>query len=103
MLRRTARIGDGWFPLFAPDEAGAAEVEKFRGYIREAGRDPSEVGIETWLDVLDKTPEQWRAHASGWKKLGATHYSVNTMGSGLATPQAHIESIERIKAALADI
>ena len=92
VLRRTARIGDGWFPLFAPDDEGAAEVEKFRGYIREAGRDPAEVGIETWLDVLDKTPDQWRAHAAGWKKLGATHYSVNTMNSGLASPQAHIES-----------
>ena len=103
VLRRTARIGDGWFPLFAPDDEGAAEVEKFRGYIREAGRDPAEVGIETWLDVLDKTPEQWRSHAAGWKKLGATHYSVNTMNSGLATPQAHIESIARIKDALADI
>ena len=40
-------------PSLAPDDDGAAEVEKFRGYIREAGRDPAEVGIETWLDVQE--------------------------------------------------
>ena len=51
VLRRTARYGDGWFPLLAPDDEGAAEVEKLHGYIREAGRDPSEVGIETWLNM----------------------------------------------------
>ena len=60
-------------------------------------------GSRPGSDVLDKTPEQWRAHAAGWKKLGATHYSVNTMGMGLSSPRAHIESIERIKTALADI
>ena len=103
VLRRTARIGDGWFPLLAPDDEGAAEVEKFRGYIREAGRDPADVGIETWLNMEDKSPEQWRAEAEGWKKLGATHYSVNTMNSGLTSPQAHIEAIGRIKEALAGI
>ena len=103
MLRRIARYGDGWFPLLAPDDEGAAEVEKLHGYIREAGRDPSEVGIETWLNMEDKSPEQWRAEAQGWKTLGATHYSINTMNSGLDSPQAHIEAIGRIMEALADI
>ena len=101
-LRRIARLGDGWFPLFAPDDAGAAEVEKFRGYVREAGREPASVGIETWLNVGDKTPEQWRAEAAGWKALGATHFSVNTMGAGLDSPRAHIACIERVKNALTD-
>ena len=103
VLRRTARIGDGWFPLLAPDDEGAAEVEKLHGYIREAGRDPAAVGIETWLNMGDETPEQWRAHAEGWKSLGATHYSVNTMNSGLASPQDHIDAIGRIREALAGI
>ncbi len=99
-LRRFARLGDGWFPLFAPDEAGAAELEKFRGYVRDAGRDPGDVGIESWLDIAGKTPDQWRAQAEAWKALGATHYSVNTMGAGIASPRAHIETIERIRDAL---
>jgi probable F420-dependent oxidoreductase len=103
VLQRIGRIGDGWFPLLPPNDKGAAELEKLRGYIREAGRDPSDVGIETWLDILDKTPEQWAEHAAGWKKLGATHYSVNTMGAGLKSPAAHIDAIERIKNALSDV
>ena len=53
--------------------------------------------------MLDKTPEQWRAEAEGWKALGATHFSINTMNSGLTSPGAHIEAIGRIKEALADV
>ena len=29
VLRRIARIGDGWFPQMQPNEAGAAELEPF--------------------------------------------------------------------------
>ena len=104
VLRRTARLGDGWFPLLAPDaEQVRPRSRSCAAIFREAGRDPARMGIETWLNMEDKTPEQWRAEAQGWKKLGATHFSVNTMNSGLASPPAHIEAIGRIKAALADI
>lgn len=51
-LRRTARLGDAWYPIgtnpkFRLDtlkrfEAG---VERLRGLVREAGRDPNEVGL----------------------------------------------------------
>jgi hypothetical protein len=34
---------------------------------------------------------------SGWQALGATHLSVNTMGMGLASPQAHIDTLRRVK------
>jgi len=33
----------------------------------------------------------------GWKKLGASHVSYNTMGGGLASAQAHIDAIAEFK------
>ena len=41
VLRRAAKIGDGWMPVIPPDDHARAEVEKLRGYAREAGRDPA--------------------------------------------------------------
>jgi hypothetical protein len=42
------------------------------------------------------TPEdQWTSALEGWRVLGATHVSFNSMGVKLASPQAHIDAIRR--------
>ncbi len=103
-MRRLARIGDGWFPQrFGPDELGRENFEKLRSYIREAGRDPSKIGIEPRISVSQGDPDAWAEEASAWKKLGATHLSVNTMGAGFSSPQDHIDAIERFKQAVESI
>ena len=48
-------------------------------------------------------PDAWAKEASAWKKLGATHLSVNTMGAGFSSPQNHIDAIERFKQAVESI
>ncbi len=104
VMRRLAKIGDGWFPQrFGPDEVGRQEFEKLRGYIEEAGRDPSEVGIEPRISVSAGNPEDWANEAAAWKELGATHLSVNTMGAGFSSPQEHIDSIETFKQAVESV
>jgi probable F420-dependent oxidoreductase len=92
VLRRTARIGDGWFPMMPPNEAARITIERLRDYAREAGRDPDLIGIEARLGLKDGTPESWRAATEAWRNLGATHLSINTMGMGLS-PREHIEMI----------
>ena len=104
VIRRLAKIGDGWFPQrFGPDEIGREKLEKLRSYIREAGRDPSEVGIEPRLSVSQGDPDAWAEEASAWKELGATHLSVNTMGAGFSSPQDHIDAIEKFRQAVESI
>lgn len=104
VMRRLARIGDGWFPQrFGPDELGRENFEKLRSYIREAGRDPSEIGIEPRISVSQGDPDAWAEEAAAWKKLGATHLSVNTMGAGFSSAQEHVDAIERFKQALESI
>lgn len=100
-LRRLARLGDGWFPLLGPDEKCRALIEAIRGYAKEAGRDPSAIGIEGRISYGEGTPEAWLKELEAWRKLGATHVSFNTMKAGLPSPRDHIEAIRRFQAATA--
>jgi probable F420-dependent oxidoreductase len=103
VLRRVGRIGDGWFPLAEPGDKARSMIERIRSYAKEAGRDPSTIGIEGRVSAANGSPEKWREAVAQWKDLGATHLSVNTMKAGLSTPSAHIDAIRRFKAATADL
>ena len=98
-LRRLARLGDGWFPQQRPDETCRAAIEKVHSYAREAGRDPMRIGIEGRVPISQGSAETWVKEIAQWKKLGATHLTVNTMKAGLMTPAAHIDAIRRFKEA----
>ncbi len=99
VMRRVARIGDGWLPIFQLDDTGKAELDKFRGYIEEAGRDPADVGIESFNVVAGTTPDQWAVDAKAWKENGATHISANTMNAGFSSLAEHIDALQRFKEA----
>ncbi len=101
LLRRTARLGDGWLPQGRPDAQMRETVERLRSYIREAGRDPSAVGIEARMNASDGDLDEWIRQTEGWRNLGATHISINTMGAGFKSPDEHIEAMRRYKEAVA--
>lgn len=103
VVRRIARLGDGWLPLMRPDDKAREAIETLHGYAREAGRDPAEIGIESWLPTRNRTPEQWAEDAAKWKALGATHLSINPMYAGLESPDGHIDAIRRFKDAVSAI
>jgi probable F420-dependent oxidoreductase len=91
-LRRVARIGDGWMPAGDPDQA-AGRLAQLRDYVRQAGRQPGDVGIEPHL-TLASVPAAGRASYAGrWQGLGATHLAVNTMGAGHATVSGHLTAL----------
>ena len=100
VLRRAARMGDGWFPQFQPGDRARAMLAQLHGYLLEAGRDPGDIGIEGRTNIRDRSPEEWSQDASDWRDLGATHLSVNTMSAGLASPADHIDAIRRFKEAV---
>jgi probable F420-dependent oxidoreductase len=99
--RRLAKLGNGWFPLLAPDEKCRAAIEKIRLYTREAGRNPDDIGIEGRIGFGQGSPDTWLRELQAWKDLGATHVSLNTMRAGLSSPSAHIAAIQRFQAATA--
>jgi probable F420-dependent oxidoreductase len=97
VLRRIARLGDGWFPQGRADDNARAMIERLHAYAREAGRDPGEIGIEGRTSAVIGSPEEWEREVAAWRDLGATHVSVNTMGAGLTSPDGHIAAIRRFK------
>lgn len=97
VLRRVAASGDGWFPQFTPSDEGRVLVDRLQHYIREAGRDPSTVGIEGRMTLRGSEPGRWVERARQWLTMGVTHLTINTMGVGLTTPQSHLDAVVRFK------
>ena len=100
VVRRLARMGDGWFPQFQPDSEGQDKIGEMRELARAAGRDPSAIGIEGRVSIGEGDADAWNKLAASWDEVGATHLSVNTMRAGLKGPQQHIDAIERFKEAV---
>ena len=118
VLDRIARSACGWMPNFEPDEEGAAIVARLHDRARAHGRDPVEIGFEATVNVLGRTPEQWREDALAWRALGATHLSANTMqeewdevagmwskaeGARIERADAHLEVLKRYLEAVGDL
>lgn len=95
VIKRIARSADGWFPQFQPGDEARAIMDRLHGYIREAGRPLSAVGIEGRVSASQLPPERWSDTARAWRELGATHLSFNTMGAGFTSPQQHIDAVRR--------
>jgi probable F420-dependent oxidoreductase len=104
VLKRLARLADGWFPQFRPnDPASKDTVARLHGYIRDAGRDPAAVAIEGRINIANSNPMDWSRELEAWRAIGATHLGVNTMSAGLAGPQDHIDAIRYFKESLPEL
>jgi probable F420-dependent oxidoreductase len=70
VVKRAARIGDGWMPIMAPQDA-EPKLAALREHLKAFGRDPAQFGLEGWLRFHEADEQQWRNAAEGWKRLGA--------------------------------
>jgi probable F420-dependent oxidoreductase len=110
-FRRAARYGDGFMPLrYPPGEEALAAFEKLRRLAREAGRDPSEIGIEVWTSPGAGTEDDWRREISFWKGAGVTHVTAHTTYTSdhhkrIAgrTAAEHLAAITGYRKAVADL
>lgn len=102
LLRRTARLADGWFPLGHPNERMQQAIQQLRTYLQEAGRDPATFGIEGHVNARDGDLDEWLRQTRQWQALGATHICLNTMGASFTTLAQHLDAIRRYKEALPD-
>jgi len=100
VLRRAARLADGWITLqtFRPGPAAQHTVDRLHGLVREAGRDPATFGIEGRVALAQVPPQERAKEMAAWRAMrGITHLCVNTMGLGLPSPEEHVRTLERFK------
>jgi probable F420-dependent oxidoreductase len=71
VVKRAARIGDGWMPIIPPDEEAEAKLADLHRHLQSFGRDPKTFGLEGWLRMSEADPQRWAEAADGWRKLGA--------------------------------
>ena len=102
VLRRIARLADGWCPNFRPDAGGHNVVDKVKAYCIDAGRDPGDLGLEGRLYLANKHPEDWLEEAKDWEELGASYLCLETRRGGITTVDGHIDAIRRFKEARPD-
>jgi probable F420-dependent oxidoreductase len=110
-FRRAAKYGDGFMPLnYPPGDGALTAFEKLRKLTQEAGRDPSEIGLEVWVSPGVGTEEDWRREIAFWKSAGVTHVTAHTtFNSGhhqrIAghTAADHLAAITKYRAAVADL
>jgi probable F420-dependent oxidoreductase len=93
-IRRVARLGDGLFAHFAPTDEGAAEAALFWEWVKAAGRDPADVGLECRMGAKMTGDELARA-AERFRGMGATDLEMNTMRAGFTTPDEHLAAYRR--------
>jgi alkanesulfonate monooxygenase SsuD/methylene tetrahydromethanopterin reductase-like flavin-dependent oxidoreductase (luciferase family) len=97
VLKRCARIGDGWMPIMAPDAAGEEKLGILRGHLRDFGRDAATFGLEGWLRSYEHDEEAWGRGVEGWRRLGAQMVMLYPMFR-LPTFEQQIAVLERFKA-----
>lgn len=96
VLRRVAKMGDGWMPTARNLEQAKAMLETLEEYLEENGRLLSDIRIDTWLRYADGTPENWQAQMEALNAFGATHLCFNTLNSNILTPEGHFEAMEKM-------
>ena len=97
-MERIARLADGYFTHLQPTEAGLAQLERFRGFLRKAGRDPTTFPIEGRVTVARLAgPDEWVRTGEAFRDLGFTHLEISTLGAKLATLDDHIATLRRFR------
>jgi probable F420-dependent oxidoreductase len=99
-MRRVARLADGWLPPSLTLDQAESVLERFRGYLRDAGRAESDVALAARIRLNVGTPEDWGAQYDAWQKLGATHFAINTNNASATRVDEHIEPMRRFLEAI---
>lgn len=100
VLRRVARIGDGWIPFHSNPADVRAALEKLDLYLEENGRSRADVDLKVRVYDLSGDAERWAALAEDYRAIGATHLALNTMDCRFDTPHAHMDAVRRFAEAM---
>jgi probable F420-dependent oxidoreductase len=97
VLRRIAR-SDGWFAVLPREQLPEAMAE-IRRLAQSEGRDPSTIGTEGAVAVVDRETDDWLDDVRAWQADGASHLCLRTLGGGLDTA-GHLAAMRQAREAL---
>ena len=66
----------------------------------EYGRDPAGLGLDGRLKTGDASPEDWIEETAAWRKMGASHLSIENRRAGLKRPATISKMMSRFKEAV---
>ena len=92
-MRRVGRLADGWLAMGQPGPAVTEAAATIREAAAQAGRDPAALGIEGRIKFGDGNLDRIAAEAAGWRDLGASHLSLDTMRAGLTGVDEHLRAL----------
>jgi len=72
VLRRVARVGDGWTPMTDPTEP----MGRLKQYMTDAGRDPATFGLTASVIAGPGGPAAWVEAGRKLQQVGATYLTV---------------------------
>jgi probable F420-dependent oxidoreductase len=90
---RIGRLADGWFPGVAPGPLLDRAKSEVNDAAEKAGRDPQSVGMEGRISWGSGGASAVAEQVEQWKVAGATHVTINTMGTGLVSVGDHLEAL----------
>jgi probable F420-dependent oxidoreductase len=95
VMRRIARLADGWLPLGDP----TPNIERMHGYLRDAGRQPADLMLMSRINGGAGGPDDWKTEAHRLKDLGVTHLTIGAAPD--STPAQELETALRVHEVLA--
>ncbi len=100
VLRRTARMADGWIAFLTSPPEFRQVVNKLHGYLDAYGRDKQSFRIINYMH-LGKIPEaEWGQVLNEWQEIGVTHVAVlasSGWDAGLNNMEVTLEELSRFK------
>jgi probable F420-dependent oxidoreductase len=72
VLRRVARVGDGWTPMTDPTEP----MGRIKQYLAEVGRDPASFGLSAAVVAGPGGPDAWVEAGRKLQQVGATYLTL---------------------------
>ena len=100
LLRRTARMGDGWItvPQVQTREENQAMLNRLYGFADELGRDPDTIGFEGRIELVDHLADQdVSAALREWCDMGVNSVTLSTRAVGLGSPRDQMDALRKYK------
>jgi alkanesulfonate monooxygenase SsuD/methylene tetrahydromethanopterin reductase-like flavin-dependent oxidoreductase (luciferase family) len=95
LLKRAARLADGWMPLLYPGQDATQIIGRLRYHLERAGRDMASFGLQAGVSTKPGRETDWLSDAKRLRALGVTHLGVGDLARG----SKPLEALDRAIAA----